>query len=324
MKPLGMTALFLALGAALAWAAPGLAPVHRLASHAFDQAAPLSQRLGVVPPVFLKHLQDLDENPAYAVHELTPGQRQMLEDYFALLPPLIIQTFRQRLVGLGFIKGLAGSGFTEYILDEGGRVFCVIALNPVVLEQGLSAWLTARERTIFAAAPGGPTVRVEAGERFTGLMGILLHEGAHAADYVHRLTPFVEPAMRELTGQADSAFTRGVWRGYRQPEPGADFPNRRRITLYGFGGGPLLGLDEAAATYEQLSGSPFVSLYGATTWAEDLAEALTFHHLTARLGQPYRIRLERQDKEPLLFEPLAGEGVRARLQNLEVFYAREF
>ena len=83
---------------------------------------------------------------------------------------------------------------------------------------------------------------------------------------------------------ANASFTEGIWKEYRKPRWKYDFRARKAITFYGLSGGPYLSLDSAADVYRRLGDTPFVSLYAATTAAEDLAELVTWHHLTDRLG----------------------------------------
>ena len=68
---------------------------------------------------------------------------------------------------------------------------------------------------------------------------------------------------------------------------------------------------EALPLYKGLAGSGFVSLYGARSWAEDLAELATFALLTGSLGQPYRILVQSPDRKYLL-EPMSGRAASAR------------
>ena len=89
-------------------------------------------------------------------------------------------------------------------------------------------------------------------------------------------------------------------------------PNWVGIRIYGFGGGPKLRTDEAPAVYAGLAGAGFVSLYGARSWAEDLAELETFAVITGKLGQPYVIRVKSPSKN-YIFKPMSGQaGVRAK------------
>jgi len=109
------------------------------------------------------------------------------------------------------------------------------------------------------------------------------HESAHAFDYVERVTPYTEPGAPG----AEAVEDWDVWSGYDKPKAGADYPLRAKLRFYGFGD-PELKPGQAAELCSQWSGSPFASLYGSRSWAEDLAELFVMRHLTQDRKLPLR------------------------------------
>ena len=73
----------------------------------------------------------------------------------------------------------------------------------------------------------------------------------------------------------------------------------------------MLPIDRAKSVYEALRRTPFASLYGSSNWHDDLAEYVTWYHLTQKLTQPYRIVIREAGKETFAYEPMKSQIVRA-------------
>ena len=58
--------------------------------------------------------------------------------------------------------------------------------------------------------------------------------------------------------------------------------------------------------------TPFASLYGALSWAEDFAEFVTFYYLSHRLGVDYSVRIIRDGQTILEYEPMSSSEVSHR------------
>jgi hypothetical protein len=101
-----------------------------------------------------------------------------------------------------------------------------------------------------------------------------------------------------------------VWSSYDRPLPADDYPARSRLHFYGFGA-PGLDAAEAPAVCAELAASPFASLYGSRSWAEDVAELFVARHLTRDLGRPYRLRCG-----GTVFEPMSDPRVARRAERL--------
>ncbi|MCM2266498.1 MAG: hypothetical protein NDI60_01845 [Elusimicrobiales bacterium] len=301
-------ALALLAGACGCGKTPDLPAMARLETYAFSPASSLESRMTAVPAEVLEYFSAEDKRPDYASYLPTPEEKQLLLDYLRLLPPVYEKVFKARCVGIYFISGFTGNGVTNWVIGPGDKVYFYLALNPAAFKQDLSQTLTERERSCFKPKPGWE-VAVAAGGKYKGLLYALAHEAAHGLDYAAGVSPYTDDTMPEryrpakcLTGN----FFPGVWQGYRQPLPAADFPLRDQITFYGLGGGPRLELYQAPGLYMALAKSQFASLYGARSWAEDLAELETFHTLTAVLGQQPRITLKGPDGVRYTIRPMDG------------------
>ena len=258
-------------------------PAKNLDSYSFTSDSPLSDRIGLPPKVVLDYIRSLDNRPDYQAYHPTEYDRQLAAKYFELLPPLHRKVLRERLVGVYFIKDFLGSGLTEYVLDESGNMYAFMVFNPGVLKYGVSKWLTMKENTCFIPGSGSVDIRIDVGNGYKGLLYILLHETTHVVDYVMRVTPYVDESVARFFGHRPETgpFVRGVWESYKEPVD-EDFPHGDRITFYGMNNGPKISLTQALTVYSKLENGPFVSMYSTLSWAEDLAEFVTFYHLTKK------------------------------------------
>lgn len=225
-------------------------------------------------------------------------------------------------MGVYFVSGFIGNGVTNWVVGPGGKIYFYIILNPDAFKKDLSETLTERERSCFKPSAGWD-VTVSAGRKYKGLLYALAHEAAHGLDYAVGISPYTDDTMPEyLRPKKNLArdFFSGVWQDYRLPQPDADFPWRDRITFYGLGGGPKVEMAEATELYGPLTSGYFVSLYGARSWAEDLAELETFHLITERLRQPVRVTLVSPGGGRVTLRPMDGKASE-RAAQLRLFMA---
>ena len=283
-------------------------------------AEPVASRVGEAPAVLLDYLRKMDGNPAYAAYVPTEAERALFADYYATLPPSFKGTMESKLLGVYFIENLAGGGMSDYVFQADGSMLVILILNPRVLGSSLSDWIAYRDSSPYYDDGKGVELRsaCEGGEKYKGLIQTLTHESAHIYDYFEHATPFVE---RHLAAASDSAaskdFTHGMWAGYFTPEPAYAIPERSETAFYGLG--KKLPLSVARAQYAALAKTPFDSLYGAGSWAEDFAEAAAWTWLSERLGIEYSVAVLRGGREAERFAPGLVPGSwerRAKLRSI--------
>ncbi|MCX5797492.1 MAG: hypothetical protein NTY77_18525 [Elusimicrobia bacterium] len=215
-------------------------------------------------------------------------------------------------MGVYFVKNFTGNGMSDWLLDESGQVYAWLVLNPAAFRKTISETLAAREASVFKGDAG---VTVDCGTRYQGVLYTILHEGLHVYDYVRGVTPYVEDMVVYATrGGQGLGVSWDVWQSKNEPRPGSDYPGRDKLRFYGLGGGPAIPAADAAKVYKGLMNSPFPSLYGSRSWAEDAAELFTFYHLTRALKQPYAIRVA--GREPMILSPMKGGKAFGRAQGL--------
>lgn len=309
----------LLLAAALAAGCAGkyardIAPMGRMEFYGDTLALPFERRIVPIPENLLEIYRQMDNRPGYRAHTPTAEEKELIIEYLRLLPPAFEKLFRERCVGLYLLDDFVGNGLASWVVDLKGRRYFQITLNRASLGQPLSATLTERERSCFIPRPGRD-VKVEAGEAYRGLAYALFHEAAHALDYVYNITPEVDPDFPERLRAAalpDGGLFTGIWETPKVPFARYDYKKRDMLTFYGLGGGPRIPAEEAPEVYGGLAGSPFISLYGSKTCAEDFAELIAYNMIVERLGQPYRITLSGPDGKGPSYEPMKGPaGARA-------------
>jgi hypothetical protein len=149
----------------------------------------------------------------------------------------------------------------------------------------------------------------------------LVHESTHVLDYVESYTPYAEKNIKIIkeAKATSTPFTKNTWKDLAEPVLSHDFPKRKNITFYG-DGGPKINVSDARDLYEHLMATPFVSLYGSMNWAEDLADAMTFYHITHMLGQPYEIRYAKNGDQVRVVRPMESPKVKELVSILQGLY----
>lgn len=303
--------------------APAVPEMGRLETFAYTPGSSLESRIGPMPERLLEIYREIDGRPDYRNYAPAAADKALVLEYLRLMPPALERVFREKCVGLYFVENLQGNGVTSWVVDREGALYFHMILNPAALRLGLSETLTERERSCFV--PGSNwSLAVDAGGKYKGLAYAIFHEGAHAADYIYGLTPLVDEGLPEAhrpPARPDGGLFTEAWGSYSTPLPRNDFPFRDQLTFYGFGGGPKIPLADSGGVYAGLAGSPFVSLYGAKSWAEDFAELTAYGLIAGRLGQPYRITVTgprgvKKTVEPLK-NPAAARRAAAALALLE-------
>ncbi|OGR77416.1 MAG: hypothetical protein A2X32_04395 [Elusimicrobia bacterium GWC2_64_44] len=290
----------------------GVPEMARLELYNYSPAASLEDRIGLIPERLLEIYRALDNKPGYKPYPPTPQEKALLLEYLALMPPAYGRVFREKCAGLYFVEGFTGYGVTSWVVDGEGRLYFTMTLNPAALRETLSETMTSRERSCFIPE-SGQAVTVDAGTKYKGLAYALFHEAAHALDYIEGVTPYTDldqPERYRAAARPDGGLFTEAWESYAKPFPRNDFLFRDKITFYGFGGGPKIALSDAYGAYAGLAGSPFVSLYGAKSWAEDFAELTAYGLIAGKLGQPYRVTLSMKGAASRAFEPMKGPAAR--------------
>jgi len=276
---------------------------------------PLVDRIFPVPKFLISEWQKIDNKDNYESYIPTTKEKRIIVSNLKFLPPLTKKILKKRLVAIYFIKNIMGSGIADWVVDDRGKLFFTIIFNPAVLKRNLSQQITLKERSCFIKDKNY-RVKIDVSKRYNGFLYILLHETAHIVDYSEKITPFVEKSF--FTGKKQTPFVKGTWRDYSKPT--SDFSFRKKVTFYGWNGGPKAKIVNAKDIYSELKKSNFVSLYGSLNWAEDFAEYVTFYHLTQKLGLPYIIKVYKKKRLIFKYQSMRNKRVLQRGKNLTELY----
>ncbi len=230
------------------------------------------------------------------------------------LPPVHRRVLSAHLRELSFLDGMPNTALTSTVNPREPFRLLDITVNAAILRQNVSQWLTQKEQTCYDVTGSPLRVYVDAGTKVDALVYVLLHEATHVVDAAGQITPAV------IGKRTPSTFTAGVWNELALPVAAYRDPLRAHVRFF-TNGDDTIPVDRAADVYRYLSRTPFVSLYGARNWLDDLAEYVTVYHLTEVLKQPYRITVRNKDKEVFAYEPMKSALVRGRIAQMKQFYA---
>jgi hypothetical protein len=300
-------------------------PERRLENYPFDPESSILSRVKAPSEGFMHYLEKSDERD-YEAYIPSESEMRTIEEYISLLPPLHQKVLKGRVVEICFIRDFAASGWADWLVNEEGDIYCVLAFHEETLQKELSDWVTQRIKTCFFEDDSKVDLNIDAASGYSGFLGILLHEATHVVDYVKNISPYVEPSTYALALKQDrdipegGPFTENIWEDWVTPTAAYHYALRDSVTFYGMGGGPKLGFAEAKALYQQLESTPFVSPFGSRNWADDLAEIVMVYHLTQKLNQPYTVSVSKGRKVIYSNESMLNRKVRDRLPLMEMFY----
>lgn len=281
---------------------------NQIASWQATLALPVGERIAPAPPQLVEYItldniaNGYPERPRAA--RLDAGLLADVRAAIADLPTAIWALFGERLVGVYFVEGLGGTGYTDYVFDAQGRPSkgFVVLDAAVLAPQRANAWATWKENTPFAPGAGHRLdARIEADandNRRNAIQYILLHELGHVLAIGADFHPPWNLAPKEVDGAAGYPFFGLSWTVDREADKyrsrfDADFPQRSG-TVYYFGA--KLAAADMLATYARLKATNFPSLYAATSPADDFAESFASYVHVVLMRRPWQITISRDGK----------------------------
>jgi hypothetical protein len=297
-------------------------PIKQLKNYEYDFKEPVEERIKEAPQFLLDTMMAWDNTDDYIQYMPTEREWSAFRKYINVLPDRNIRVLEKKLIGVYFIDNFKGSGMAEYVFDSEEEIYCILIINPDVLHFDMSSWLTLRENSCFKMDGSGIKIKVQCGTEFSGLLYILLHETTHIVDYTETITPYCEPGLVyffEPEKPETNNFTKGIWSDYNKLTDTYNFPEQKAISYYGLGG-PNLEFSQAHSVWKYVSAGPQASLYGCMSWAEDLAEYITWYHYTQVMGRPYKIIISKAGSVIFEYEPFKNSLVLERINTLPDFY----
>jgi hypothetical protein len=269
----------------------------------------IENRVHLAPPEIIQYLNQMDSTDKYLPYSPTRDELKIVAQYFALLPSKYLETIQHYVVGVYFISNFIGGGMSDFLYDEKGSMYIALYLNPELLQKSVEEWIEYRENASFLE-DSSIAIKVESDQSYRGLLHTLVHESSHIYDYYYHATPYIEPFFKNEKGSGPTRFTQAVWEDYQIPKAKYDFLRKSHYSGYGLDG--KIDSSKAVMLYSSLSSSPFSSLYGSLSWAEDFAESFTWYYLKERLGVSYKVTVQKNGKVVAEFEPSKDSLILAR------------
>ena len=293
--------------------------VNKFENYHFKTETPLVSRIAAPPDFVLTYLKKLDNKTDYTPYLPTNDEIRIAGKSLQNLPYLNNSILKNRLIGIYFIDNFMGNGLCDWVLDRQGTVYFFIVINSRVFKKNITELLTEKERTCYKNDTPDIEIKIDCGKQFNGFQYIILHESTHAVDYVLNVTPYVDENFRKAKriSADETEFTKGIWT--KSGDINGEYKFNHKVSFYGLSP-QKLNVSDSQNIYMDLSRSPFITLYSTLAWPEDLAEMVTFYHLTHKLNQPFHILVYNKGKKIISLDPLEFTEVRKRLPFLRRFY----
>ena len=282
----------------------------------FDSGLTLAARVQPAPATVLQLFRDAGMSPTH--HRLTEDEQKKVAAAFGRLPPLHQRTLKSHLGSISFLDNMPNTALTSTANPGEAHKLFNITFRAEILKQDVSQWLTWKELTSFDTTGSTIRVSIQAGH-LPAFQYVLLHEATHVVDGALGITPNYESSRGQaLPDSLVTDFVVGIWA--QHTVVASTYKNSLLDSLVFRRGGKPLPIDQAKRVYQALKQTPFVSLYGRSSWHEDLAEYVSVFHFTQKLGQPFTISVRKGNQEVFSFKPTQSALVRKRFSSMSRFY----
>lgn len=271
-----------------------------------------AKRVAVAPESVFTMFREAGMAPVN--HELTVLELAKIEKAFAVLPPLHQKILKGHLHSISFMDNMPNTALTSPVESPDSTKYFNITFRAGILHETISEWATWKERSCYEASTT-PTyeLSIEAGG-LDAIVYVLLHEATHVLDAILKITP---PVLDREELLSPTPLTEGIW--YKMNVPNEKYIDSL-LEKTRFRSGKIVPIASAPEVYNALRKTPFVSLYGMASWAEDFAELATIYHLTKKMNQPFFVSVRENGLELTRFEPMKNKWVKRRLKKLALLY----
>jgi hypothetical protein len=271
-------------------------PHRKIENYNGSLQSPIMERIKTATPVIIDYLNRMDSTDKYSTYEPSNDEKELFIEYYNLLPTKFQKTIESKVINIFFLRNFIGGGMSDYLFDESGHLFIALYINSDVLHTSLSDWIKYRDNSTYINDDSKTQINVDCGNKYYGLLHTLFHESSHIYDYINHITPFVEPNLINVDTKTEfvTSFIKGIWKDYGHPYSQYDFQNRTNVSGYGLG--KKLNQEFSIELYRNINNTPFSSIYGSSTWAEDFAETFTWFYLKKYLGIDYITTIYRDNE----------------------------
>ena len=231
-----------------------------------------------------EYLEAYDNFDGYENHKLTDDETALFEECFAWMPEKLQQTVSENVYAIYFVDGMWYGALTDIIYDENRRPYCVMFFNAETFYYSLDEWLTYRDNTIFKDTDDDNHVIVETGDELSAFMQLMIHESTHVYDFINKVTPYQNIAAASAD---DTNLFYSVWKNMQIPQKKYLNKKFEKTAFYEYG--TKIPIKNGKEIIDYLGTTPFCTLYAATNWMDDFAEAVTFYYLSRKFGMDYQV-----------------------------------
>jgi hypothetical protein len=274
----------------------------------------VKEKILTAPDIIINSLNEMDNVNNYTSYKLSDDEKQLFIGYYDFLPLSYKNMINEKVVGIYFVNDFLGSGMTLPVFDNNGEMSIALFFNSEILRQNISEWINFRDNSVFLNNGSKISLIVECNSNYFALIYTLFHEASHIYDYYNHVTPFTEKNLKYGNTKFPTDFIKDIWNDYDEPIEKYDYENRKNISFYGLG--DKIDIGYAVNVFTSLKNTPFNSLYGSKTWAEDFAESFTWYYLNKYYGINYITTLMEDEKPIIIYNPNNNELIKRRYKIL--------
>jgi hypothetical protein len=201
---------------------------------------------------------------------------------------------------------------TDYVLDKDKNMYITLYFNKDLLYKTMDEWVEYRDNSMFYS-DYNISININCTTNYLSLLYGLVHESSHVYDFYNHITPFINPWLKSLIEVNYSReFTKEIWKDFNLPINNYNILSGYVISFYNLGN--KIEIIEALELYKRISESPFSSIYGATSWAEDFSETFTWYYLYKNYEISYETEIYYNNEFMLKYCPTDNELVEKRYE----------
>jgi hypothetical protein len=266
----------------------------------------------------INRINQMDVTDMYSGYELTDIEKNTFMEYYDLLPETYKNIMKEKIYAIYFINNFKGAGMVDCVFDGNNNAYMILFFNRELLNKTISEWIEYRDNSSFT---NNENINIEASFNtdYLALLFGLLHETSHIYDFYHNITPYIDPFLMNIYKiDYSKHFIQNIWDDFKKPKNIYDFLSIYKISFYDLGN--KIDKELSMELYENLINTPFSSLYGSASWAEDFAETYTYYYLNKYFGIRYELKIYKDSELNVIYCPNDNPLVVERYRFFEKIY----
>lgn len=232
---------------------------------------------------------------------LTAEELKILSTVLGQMPKPFVALLDKHLLAFHFESGNQESNrFYSPLPTSISQNYIVMSLSRDLFTQSACDFLNVREQALFSNDEFLSEYGVEilTDKNIKAIWFVLMQKTAEFYRRTHSI----------------GEYTDDVWENFYQPIPQFTFEFRDSIKTQIRN--VQLSIQKAEKAYRHLAMTPFVSLSGSQSIADDFVESVTLYYLTHKLGSQYQITTFKSGQKSFIYSPFENGKVIGRLRQL--------